>query len=1001
MPEDPEPPVRPQPPTRQGRPGRGRIAIITAAVLLVVLLMSLRGIASFYTDFIWYDSLGQSGVFTGVLRAKLTLVVLFTIGFFLLLWANLAIADKLAPAFRAPGPEEELVVRYRELVGGRTRLVRFVVAALFALTAGASPGAHWNEWILFNNSVDFGDSVDPLFGRDLSWYIFKLPFLDFLVGWLFFALVIVLIITAVAHYLNGGIRFQIPGPERVTSQVKVHLSALLAVLALVKAAGYYLQQFGLTISTRGTVNGATYTDVNAQLPAIRLLILVAVAAAALFLVNMRRKGWVLPVLGVGIWALVAVVGGAIVPAAVQRFRVQPSELSQESEFIDRNIAATRTALGLDDVDVQDYAGNAPLDSADLTDNADVIRNIRLWDTGVLRSTYGQLQALRPFYRINDVDVDRYMIDGELTQVMVSVRDLDSGGVTQPSWETVHLTYTHGYGVVMSSANSKTSLDRPELLVSDIPVRNAADVDVAVEQPAIYIGEEQGGFVVVDTNREEVDYEDDEGQRQTTAYAGADGLEIGSVFRRAAFALRFADVNLLFSGSLRDESRILINRDVRERVQALAPFLTFDADPYPVVLGGRVQWVIDGYTTTDRYPYAQAAVVDGVAGDLDRRFNYIRNSVKAVVDAYDGTTTFYVTDPEDPILRAYGRAFPGLFTYEPPPEDLRAHFRYPEDLFRVQTNMWGRYRLTDPRNFFDNLGAWAVARDPGAPVEGRIDTETTSSTSPDDAPRDANRIEPYYLLTALPGETEQSFVMLRPFTPLQGDAVPVLTGFLVADSDPDTYGQLTSYETPASAQIDGPSQVSATISSFEQIAEDQTDLCRPGSGSTCTFGNLVFVPIEQSLLYVQPLYITSEQNNLPLLRKVIVEFNGRVGYGNNLEEALTQLFPDLPDDVLTDNELPDPAEGGENGEPPPTDERTVAQLLADADTLFEEAEAALREGGSDGLAEYQDKIAEARDLIAQAQELLDGETPTSTDEQPSATTTTPPSSSTTATTAEPA
>ena len=954
------------PPSRA--PGRGRVILIVAAVVLVVVITSLRGVASFWTDYLWFESLDQEGVFMGKLKAQLFLVGVFTGTFFLVMWLNLVIADRSAPAYAAYAAEDEVVDRYRELVGNRQGLVRVLVSLVFALIAGAGTSGMWNEWILFNNAVDFGDQVDPLFGRDIGFYVFELPFLSFVVGWLFASLVIVLLVTVMAHYFNGGIRLQARTDQRVGTNVRVHVSVLLALLALVRAVDYWLERFELTVSTRGTVDGATYTDVNAQLPATNLLILIALASTALFLLNIRRKGWVLPAMAVGIWAVVAVVGGAIVPAAIQRYRVEPSESSREREYIEENIAATRTALGLDGVEEQDFEGGADLDDEDLAANADILRNIRLWDPVILQSTYDQLQALRAYYRINDVDVDRYTIDGETTQVMISARDLDTGEVPQRSWEAQHLAFTHGYGLVVSPANAKDTSGRPDLIVSDVPLRDTAGLDV--QQPGIYIGEQLSGYVIVDTARAEIDYEGDDGEGTVnTPYAGADGIGIGSFVRQAAFALRFGDVNPVVSSNLRDDSRILINRDVRERVQALAPFLSFDGDPYPAVIDGRIVWIVDGYTTTSRYPYAQRALVEESGSDgLSGRFNYIRNSVKAVVDAYDGTVDFYVVDPDDPILQAYQQAFPDLFTTAEPSEELRSHFRYPEDLFRLQSNMWGRYHLSDPDDFYNNIGAWAVSRDPGAPSAAA----TPSTTTPEDAPPTgpANRMDPYYLLTRLPGEEDESFVMLRPYVPInERDARPVLTAFLVASSDPDSYGQLTAYETPPGEQIDGPQLVAGSIGSDDVVRDQAQRLCQSGS-SRCRYGNIILVPIEQSLLYVQPFYIESSQAELPLLRQVIVAFGGQVAVGDSLRSALQALpqFTNVPE-TLDDVEVTDPEDPEEEppiGEDP--DVRTVTELLSAADALIQEA----NELPASELGRYVELIGEAQDLIQRAQELLQQE-----------------------------
>jgi uncharacterized membrane protein (UPF0182 family) len=956
--------------------GRGRVILITAAVVLVVLITSLRGIASFWTDYLWFDSLGQGGVFTGRLKAQATLVAMFTGTFFVLQFTNLLIADRVAPAFRPPGPEEEVVERYRELVGARVGLVRVAVAAVFALVVGAGTSGQWQSWVLFRNAVDFGET-DPLFHRDVGFYVFQLPFLSFAVGWLFAALVIVLMLTTVAHYLNGGIRLQVPGPERVTPQVKVHLSVILGLLAVVRAGDYYLERFELTVSTRGTVDGATYTDVNVQLPATNLLILIALSAAVLFLLNTRRKGWALPAMAIGIWAVVAVVGGAILPTLIQTYGVKPSESSREREFIVRNIEATREAIGLGAVTEAPFVPSFQLGADDLAgDNEQVIDNIRLWDPAAdaAGATYQSLQSIRNFYAINDVDIDRYEIDGELTQVIVSARDLRTSGVPE-SWESRHLAFTHGYGLVVAPTNLKDEDGRPSFLVSDIPLDEEGPAALHVEQPGIYFGENLSGFVVTNTERRELDFQDSDNQQVFTEYDGADGVNIGSSLRRAAFALRFADPNLLFSRNLDGGSRVLFERDIRQRAQTLAPFLDFDSDPYPVVLDGRIQWVLDAYTTSSRYPYAQAAITDGLEdSDLDERFNYVRNSVKVVIDAYDGTSTFYVIDPEDPIINAYAQAFPDLFTFDAPPPELVEHFRYPEDMFRVQSNMWGRYHLSDPDVFYTQAEGWVVARDPGRSRQataGTNDATTDTTAAPNAPPRQQNRIDPYYVLTRLPGQEELSFQLLRPFVPFSPeDDRQQLTAYLVAESDGAGYGRLTSYNVTGGNLPDGPGIVADSISGAAEVSEQQSLLCRSGSGSKCTFGNLILVPIEDSLLYVQPLYVLADRADAPaLLERVIVEYDGDVAIGSTLREALQGLpnFTDLPDDpgeIVPSDPEDDPEPGDEE-----IDDRTIAQLLVDADALIAEA----NDLPASDLGHYAELIAEAQDLIQQAQDLLEEQT----------------------------
>ncbi len=979
---------------RRGLSGRGRIVLVVVAVALFVLITSLRTIAGFYTDYLWFDSLGQGSVFTGVVGAKVALAAIFTGVFFVILFANLLIADRIAPRFRPAGPEEDLIERYHELVGSRTGLVRVGVAVLFAVITGIGASSHWHEWILFTNRVDFGRD-DPLFGTDIGFYVFQLPFLRFVTGWLFAALVIVLIITAVAHYLNGGIRVNNP-LQRVTPQVKAHVSVLLGALALVKAAGYWLQQYGLTTSTRGTVDGATYTDVNVQLPAIRLLLLISLFAFLLFIVNIWRRGWVLPVLAVGLWAFVAMIAGGIVPALVQKFRVEPSESSKERVYIDRNIEATREGMGLADVEVAPFVPPGERDLGDLTDedlaaNADTINNIRLWDPNplILGQTYAQLQEVRGFYQIRDVDVDRYELDGRTRQVMISTRELDTGNVPQSSWEARHLAFTHGYGIVMAPANFKDSEDQPDLRISDIPVNN--DTEIPIEQPSIYIGEDQGGYVIVNTKRQEIDYQDEAGENVFTEYEGDDGVAIGTWTRRLAFALRFGDFNPLFSGNLQSGSRVLLIRDVRDRVKTLAPFLEFDSDPYPVLIAGRIVWVVDGYTTTDQYPYAQYAITRGLPeqSDLGGRYNYVRNSVKATVDAYDGTVTLYVVDSEDPIAAAYQKAFPSLFADEDPPDDLVEHFRYPEDLFRVQTTMWGRYHQRDPDTFYNNNDGWVIAQDPGL---GRLEVTQTATTVTPPVRVEAvtsNPIAPVYSLVQLPGDEQQTFQLMRPFVPIpkSDDARQLLTGFMAASSEPDSYGQLRVFTMPSSNLPPGPALAAATMSSDPAVSELETLLGIREGGSELLTGNMLLVPIEDSLLYVRPVYVQAEQNRLPLLRKVIVEYKNDVSVADTLREALAgleafeEIPPSIEEDVVDDEPGPPP----DDGEPaPPAEEETVAELLAQAEELFAEVDTALREGD---LAAYQRAVDEARELVRRALEESGGTVPPESSQTATTTTTT--------------
>jgi uncharacterized protein len=971
---------------------RGRTILIIAVIAAFILLTSLRGIAGFYTDYLWFDSLDQSGVWRGILGAKLSLALIFMVGFFLLSWANLLIADRIAPPYRMAGPEDELLERYHDIVDDRMGWLRIVICVLLAIIAGSGVSSEWNSWVLFTHGGDFGIE-DPQFHNDVGFYVFRLPFLSFVVDWLFASLLIVIIVTAVAHYLNGGIRVQPPSP-RVTPQVKAHLSVLLAVLALVKTADYWLQRFELTTSTRGIVDGASYTDVRAQLPALNLLVLISLCAAALFVVNIFRRGWTLPAVAVGLWVFVAIVAGGIYPQYVQRFRVQPNESARERPYIARNIEATRAAMGLDEVTTQRFEPQTNANEVQLAGAEPTVRNIRLWDPSARLSgqTFEQLQRIRNFYNINDVDVDRYAIGGQPTQVNIGVRTINPDGVPGDSWEAGHLAYTHGYGVVMAPSNAAEG-NEPEFVLGEIPQTVQAE-GLELKEPGtgIYFGEDLDGYIVVDTNRDEIDFQDEQGETQFTTYQGADGVQANSLVRRAAFALRFGDLNPLISDFMTDNSRVVYVRDVVDRVTKLAPFLEADNDPYPVLIGGRVQWVVDLYTSTSRYPYAQMADTDQVASSsgLNHRFNYVRNSVKATVDAYDGTVTFYVMDEDDPILDAYRDAFPDLFSGDDIPEELQAHLRYPEDLFRIQTAAYGRYHLDDPDDFFNQNDAWRVARDPGtagADPSTQVTNEQGQVTG-----AQAPRIAPYYQLLQLPNESgevsrQAEMVLMRPFVPFsEDDRSQLLTAFMGARMDPGNYGKLVVYELPSSDLPDGPGLAAAAIRADENVARDQTELGQ--RGSEVLYGNLLLVPVDNALLYVQPFYVLPEDETrqLPQLEKVIVNFGDTVVIEDTLQEALVALFGER----VATQERP----GTEGGQPPPeaepppeqggTTADEAASLLAQADRLFEQADAALADGD---LATFQQRLNEARALVAQANELLAGGGGDSGDESTTTTTST--------------
>jgi len=950
------------------RPARGRILLLLIAGALFLILVSLRGVAGFYTDFLWFDELNLTSVWRSVLGVKLALGALFTVLFFALLWANLAIADLIAPTFRPVGPEEQLIERYHEVVGPRAGLVRLAVAAMFALIAGPGASGQWTAWTLFRNHVPF-ESRDALFQKDLGFYVFQLPFAKFVVDWLFASLVIVAIITAVAHYLNGGIRFQTP-MQKVTPQVKAHLSVLMAVLALLKAVDYYLQKYELLYSTRGVVQGAGYTDVKAQLPAMQLLLGISLIAAALLVYNIFRRGWVLPVIAVGLWAMLSVVVGAAIPAVVQRFRVQPTESTKEQPYIDRNIKATKAAFGLRDVQMIDFAADNNVTSADLAENSTTIENVRLWDPApeVLGETYNRLQQIRNFYQFNDVDVDRYVVDGEVRQELISARELNIDGIPSASWVNQHLVYTHGYGAVLTPSSAVEPDGKPALQLKDLPPVGTP----AIGQPAIYYGQVMSGYAIVNTKQQEIDYTEANGTNHTTVYTGSGGVKIDSFMRRAALALRFGDLNPMISSFVTSDSRAIYVRDIDERVRKAAPFLRFDTDPYPIIYKDRIQWIYDAYTTTSRYPYSQAADPSRLrtSSDLNANFNYIRNSVKVVIDSYTGKMTFFIVDQADPIIKAWKKAFPKLLTDGTNIDDeLKRHFRYPEDMFRVQTNMFGRYHIGTASEFYNNTDAWDIAQKPGAVsnVAAVGAPVTNAAGQPVQARED--RMAPYYLLMRLPDQQDEDFVILQPFVPRsRDDSVKNLSAFMVAKMDPENYGQLSAYVMPRGRTVDGPALVNARINQEPAVSQEITLL--DTSGSKVRLGNLLVIPIEQSLLYIRPLYVEATGTPLPQLKKVIVVFGDRVVMRDSFREAMTVMFPGSSPATLEQQgggQTANPSAGqtapapGGTGTAPPV-ATSVADLLAQASARFQAADDALRAGD---LAAYQRATNEGRDLVRRA------------------------------------
>jgi uncharacterized membrane protein (UPF0182 family) len=923
--------------------------LIGAAVVIIVLLLSMRGLAQIYTDYLWFKDAGFAKTWRGLLWAKAVPALIFSAAFFVMMLVNLVIADRVAPKFRAGGPEDEIIERYRHYVAPYAGRVRVIVSLFFAVVMGSSVSPEWRNWILFSNSVSFGID-DPQFDRDIGFYVFRLPFLQFAAGWLFAALLVILIVSAVFHYLNGGIRLQSPF-QRVTPQVKVHLSVILALMALTKTVQYYLARFGLTLSARGIVDGATYTDVNAQLPAYTLLMFISVAAAVLFILNIWRRGWVFPIIAVGLWGFISIVVGTIYPAVIQRFVVQPNEFSREENYIERNIEATRAAFGIDDdnVTIRDFEYTESLDRTDVEAEAETLENVRLWDPLPIKEAFSISQEFQTFYVFGDVDMDRYTIgDEQQKPALSSVRELDPANLPDRTWTNQHLVYTHGYGVVSAAADAVDG-DSPSYMLRDIPPEG----DIELSQPGVYFGENLSGYAVVDTKVAEQEATQ-EGIRQTR-YTGEAGVEVSNLLRKAAFASRFGDWNLLWSGQVTSDSKVLYVRNIRDRVTTAAPFLKFDADPYPVVLDGRLIWMLDAYTTTTRYPYSQSLHPSSLppGSDLDTDFNYIRNSVKATVDAYDGTIRFYVIDPDDPIVRAYRKAFPELFhDASDMPDGLRDHWRYPEDLFRAQTEQYTQYHMTDPGEFFRKQDLWDIAPRPEQIAAGVTASSTTAPGNDGGRnttlPSSGRPMDPLYLTLQLPGDegsNGQEFVLQRSFVPRRKAN---LASFIVARNDPENYGELVLYQTSASDAL-SPAQAASSIESDQVISSQFTLLDQ--AKSRVIRGDVQLIPIGNSILYLRPIWVKGEgAQTFPHYRFVAAVLGERAVLAENVDEAVNALLngttpriggsapPEEPTTPTTG-----PTTTTTTTVPPPAGDETVSELLASADSEFAAADEAARRG----------------------------------------------------------
>lgn len=957
-------PFRPKSEQTQPRAAGTRRRVVVGIIVAVVVALVVVGarLSNFYVDWLWFGELGFRQVFWTRLWAQVLLGLVAFAAFFVIVFLNVELARRLAPGFRVDASGAMLEPRsdaVRRWVGWGGLAVSILVALVAAVNASGS----WFTVLVGLKGGTFGSS-DPIFGHDVGFYVFSVPALQFVQGFVFGALLGALVLAAVMHLVMGGIEYSAtarPQPEnaqdtpfgsarqqvpqipqvdvRLSGRAVAHLSGILAAIFVVAGIGQLFRAWDLLYSTAGAVVGAGATDVTIRLPLTRVTMVVAFALAALLVWNIWRRSQWWPATIV-IWILVLIVLRGIVPAAYQSLVVNPNQLSKEREYLGNNLAATRAAYDLADITKRPLTQSTRLTADALVENEVTVRNVRLWDPDTLVTSYRQLQELRPYYSFLDADVDRYTVNGVYRQTMLSARELNIDGLPAQAqtWVNQHITYTHGFGVAMSAVNQVTTDGSPDFLVQDVPPRAAKGLEIT--EPRIYYGEKGTDYTLVKTTEEEFDYpgRDADVYRE---YDGGGGLPVSPLLARLALSVRFGTIKFFTTSVFTDESRVILRNNINERIAAVVPFLRQDADPYMVIADGRLWWVADMYTTTDRYPYSTPE------GDL----NYVRNAVKVVIDAYNGTMRFYVADADDPIIKAYGEIFPDLF--EPMsamPQALLEHVRYPEDLFNVQASIYSTYHVASPDVLYNKGDQWAIPEMVGTQA--------------------GERMPAYYVIMRLPGEGREEFMQILPFVP---NGRRNMISWIGAQSDVPDYGTIVNYQFSQSTTVVGPNQVEGFIQQDPEISAQRS--LWDQQGSSVILGNLLVVPIEDSLLYVQPLYLEADDNRLPQLKRVIVfyrapgtESNSNadqvVAMRNTLAEALAVAFGSGAGDVV-DEPAPGGGEPGTGGETGGGVGGQAQALIDQANREFQASQAALRAGD---FAEYGRQVEALAETLRQLQSL---------------------------------
>jgi uncharacterized membrane protein (UPF0182 family) len=947
----------------QGGPDRRRRVLVPTLVTLAALLFVGSIFTSVWTDRLWFKSVGYGEVFRSVLFARVGLFVVLGLLFSLFVLANLYVAYRSRPD-TVPMRRDDPAYRYRLTLTPVLKPLAIGLGVVLTAFAGSVAAAHWDTFKMWSNGTAFG-SKDPHFGKDMGFYVFDYPWYRFLTSYAFALIVVTVIAVLFLHYVYGGVRIAGRGPK-FTRAAQVHLSVLVGIGVLLRAVSYYLDRFGLAIGSSDLFDGIGYTDANARIPSKNILIGVAVVCALLFFAAIFIRSWMLPAISLGLLALTSILIGAIWPAVMQGFQVKPSEPDKEGPYIARNIEATRDAYDVDDVEVENYSAKTTLTPSELAESAESRVSTRLLDPTLISPAFQQLQQVRGYYTVPDtLDVDRYKLgdDAQPQDVIIAARELDLGGLqeSQRNWANDHTVYTHGYGVIAARGNQRGAQGEPVWVEKDIPPTGELEIETP---PRIYFGENSPSYSIVGRPEGakpiEVDVprggssggEDDKENVTQNTYDGKGGVPIGNFFSKALYAFKFAEPNIILSNRVNSESKILYDRHPRDRVKKVAPWLTVDGDTYPSVVDGRVVWIVDGYTTSNSYPYSEhRSLREATADTLTQeggaqaalptdQVNYMRNSVKAVVDAYDGSVKLYQWDTEDPVLKTWMKVFPDVVEPKSAVSDeLKEHLRYPVDLFKVQRDVLSRYHVTDEQTFYEDGERWKVPEDPAS---------------------NAKVLQPpYYLSVSRPGEEAPRFSLTSVYLPNSRQNLASFVSVNSEATDEEGYGKMQILQLPSETQVPGPTQIANQFSADRGVT--QALLQYRQSDATVQQGNLLTLPVGDGLLYVQPVYIrrSADEGTYPVLQFVIASFGQDVGFGQTLDEAL-RVALGLEEGTAPDPEAETPTGGGEQVE------KTTAQWLEDASTFYNQAQDALEDGD---LAGYQRRIDQMNGALESAQESL--------------------------------